>query len=168
VLGFVYPGKGHGEVIAAMAGLPDDVEVVALGCASPGHDALVGRLRAVAAAAGRSFRLTGFLDDEALTGAVASVAVPVVAARAVSASASLGTWLSSGRRPIAVRNGFVAELAARDPGLVTVCEPDELGTAIRRALAEPRSTWRSGPVPWELSMDAVAGAHRALYERLRG
>ena len=168
VLGFVYPGKGHGEVIAATAGLPDDVEVVALGCASPGHDELVRCLRVAAATAGRSFRLTGFLDDEALAGAAATVAVPVVAARAVSASASLGTWLSAGRRPIAVRNGFVAELAARDPELVTICEPDELGAAIRRGLAEPRSTWRTSPVPRELTMDAVAGAHRSLYERLRG
>lgn len=166
VLGFVYPGKGHEEVLAACTRLPADVEVIALGGVSPGHETLVEDLTRAAKRAGRRFRVTGFLHDVELTDAARSVSVPVVAARAPSASASIGTWVAAGRRPVAVRNGFVDELDRRAPGLLAPCRADELAAAVERALRDPASTWRDRPVPDELSEGAVAAAHRDLYRRV--
>jgi len=166
VLGFIYPGKGHDAVLSASAGLPGDVAVVALGRASDGHEDLVGQLHRAAAADERRFRATGFLSDAELAAAVAAADVPVVPARDVSASASLAAWLAGGRRPLVAASAYSAELAALDAGLLVEYQPHELPAALRRALDDPASTHRSGPVPPVLRLDAVAAAHRGLFGRV--
>lgn len=165
ILGFVYPGKGHAGVVAASVGLPADVRIVALGRASDGHDELVRELRVAADVVGRELVVTGYLDDASLAVAVDAIDVPVVPARAMSASASLATWLGAGRRPLARRNGYVSELSRLDPHVVTVVEDGELAAAMRRALEDPASTRRVHGAPAGLGLDAVAAAYRALYRR---
>jgi glycosyltransferase involved in cell wall biosynthesis len=163
VLGFVYPGKGHADVLAACDDLPPDVGVVALGRPSDGHGDLVDELRALATGHGRRFEVTGFLTDHDLATAIEAVDVPVVPARHISASASLADWVAGGRRPLVVDNDYSAELASIDPDLITRYRPHELASALRRALDNPSSTRRSTPVPAVLRLDAVAAAHRALF-----
>lgn len=166
VLGFVYPGKGHADVLDAVTDLPADVAVVVIGRASDGHEDLVDELQRTARRRGRRLDVTGYLSDAAVEQHLWSAGVPVVPARETSASASLGTWIGAGRRPLVARNGYTAELAGRDGALVTLYESDDLVTALRGALDRPATTWRSGPIPPDLGLAAVSRAHLALYARV--
>jgi glycosyltransferase involved in cell wall biosynthesis len=165
VLGFVYPGKGHAEVIAAVRPLPPDVQIVALGRPSDGHQPLVDCLRRTATSIDRRLLVTGFLDDVTLADALHHIDVPVVPARSVSASASTATWIAAGRRPLVARNAYTTELAGYDADLVTLYDPEDLTSAIAQAIDAPSSTRRRGPIPPPLQLSAVAEAHCELYRR---
>ena len=141
VFGFLYPGKGHEEVIAASAGLPPEVEVHAIGEASAGHGSLVEDLERRARAAGRPFRVTGHIPDDRLVETLQRITVPVVAHTHVSASGSLGSWLSAARRPLAPVSRYCSEVADRNPGMLTLYPDAGLADAIRTALDAPASTW---------------------------
>lgn len=142
VLGFVYPGKGHDEVLSALEHLPADVGLRVLGGASPGHEDLLDRLAARARGLGRRLRVDGWVPDDDLPRLLHDVAVPVVAPRHVSASASLATWLAAGRRPVATRNDYSAEVERARPGCLLLVEddPTALAAGLRAALADPAST----------------------------
>lgn len=166
MLGFLYPGKGHDRVVEALAGVPLPVDVLALGRASDGHEDLVGELDRAARRAGHTFRATGFLDDAALTRAAQQVNVPVVAPAHVSASGSVGRWISAGRRPLVTPHPFFEELAARAPWALTLT--DDLPGALRRALEDPAGTWIA-PDEWrttDLPSSAVAAA--VQWEQISG
>jgi len=172
VLGFVYPGKGHADVIDAVGSiLRADVvrlRIEALGTASTGHAELVAMLHGRAARLRCPFAVTGHLSDAALTAALCQVDVPVVPARTVSASASMATWIGAGRRPLVARNGYTEEIA-RFGDVVTLYDPSRPGAladAITWAATDPTRTRRSGPVPDQLTITAVAQAHRRLFDRL--
>lgn len=148
VLGYFYPGKGHDEALAAAvaAGVP---RLTVLGRASEGHaadlDAFVRRADAV----GVSVEVTGWLDDADMAARVARVAVPVIAHRHVSASGSLASWIGWGRRPLAVRNRYVDEMAQLRPGTLAVVESEALAGAIAAARADASSTWHGvAPLPF--------------------
>lgn len=143
LLGFLYPGKGHEEALAALADLPPDVGLLALGRPSPGHDDLVDSLAAQAGSMGRRFAVSGYVPDDELDAALRRAAVPVAPHRHLSASGSIGSWLSAGRRPLVPRSRYVEELAARCPGALWVYddEPGALGAAVAQALADPDRTW---------------------------
>lgn len=144
VLGFLYPGKGHAEVLRALDRLDrPDVAVVALGRPSDGHAWLVDDLRALAGR--RSLEITGYLDDDALDRRIRAVTVPVMAHTHVSASGSLHRWIGCGRRPVTVTNRYTVELASAMPGAVTLT--DDLPAAIELALERPATTWREPGVP---------------------
>ncbi|MEV7757319.1 hypothetical protein AB0O16_06245 [Microbacterium sp. NPDC089180] len=148
VLGYFYPGKGHDEALAAAvaAGVP---RLTVLGRASEGHaadlDAFVRRADAV----GVSVEVTGWLDDADMAARVSRVAVPVIAHRHVSASGSLASWIGWGRRPLAVRNRYVDEMAQLRPGTLAVVESEALAGAIAAARADASSTWHGvAPLPF--------------------
>ncbi|WP_460021866.1 glycosyltransferase family protein, partial [Kineosporia succinea] len=113
VFGYIYPGKGHAELLGEMAGLPGDIGVVALGRAADGHDDLVRNLHG-----DRPFEVTGYLPDADLGRRLREVAVPVVPAPSVSASGSLNTWIAAGRRPLVVDSDYGREFATDCPHLV--------------------------------------------------
>ncbi len=165
VFGFLYPGKGHDRVIAATAGLPTDIEVHAIGEASAGHDDLVDDLTAQAHRLGRRFHLTGHIPDHRMSEVLQRVAVPVVAHTHVSASGSLGSWLSASRRPLAPSNRYTREVADRNPGMLTLYPADGLRDAIVRALDTPDSTWlQEDSVPRPTPAD-TAGAYHDFFRR---
>lgn len=139
VLGFVYPGKGHAETLAAMASLPPSVPLVALGAPSEGHEDLLVDLAEEAAAQGRSFLCTGYVTEEALQDRTRRAGVPVSAHTHISASGSINRWISAGRRPIVTPGAYVGELHRRAPWAVTVA--DDLPAAIAAALDDPMTTW---------------------------
>lgn len=158
VLGWVYPGKGHAEVLAALTGLPDDVGFRVLGGASPGHDDLLGTLDRHARAAGRRMRVDGWVDDADLPALLRDVAVPVFAPRHVSASASLTAWASADRRPVATRSRYTEEVDARAPGALLLVDdtPDALADGVRAVLEDPTLSWRAdGPAPGPTPTDAA-------------
>jgi glycosyltransferase involved in cell wall biosynthesis len=143
VFGFVYPGKGHDDVLAAMAGLPPSVGFLAVGEPSAGHDDLVRSLADTAERAGRRFSVTGYVPDEALAGVLHDVTVPVAHHRHVSASGSINTWIAARRRPLVPVNRYTVEHAERHPGTLTPYPdtPRGLRAALEYAMAEPDSTW---------------------------
>lgn len=164
VFGFIYPGKGHDEVVEATAHLDPDVGVVAIGSPSPGHDDLVDGLRRRADRLGRRFRVTGFVEDEALHATLAAVAVPVAHHRHISASGSIPTWIAAGRRPLAPHGRYIDEFADRSPGVLTTYADGDLVGALRSALAEPTRTWL-GDVDARPSWDDVVTMHREVFAR---
>jgi len=171
VLGFVYPGKGHADVIEASTDLPPDVTVQVLGEASDGHHDMVPALAGLAGRHRRRLAVSGFLDDATLTRALAQVDVPVVPAPTMSASASLGTWIGAGRRPLVAANDYTREVASVGPGLVTLYDPhraNQLAAALSAALADPGSTWHGERIPDVYSWTAVGRSHRCLYRDVAG
>lgn len=145
LLGYIYPGKGHAEAIAAVAGLASagkaGLGVTALGRASAGHEAELAQLVADAAARGVRLTVTGYLGEAALLERCRRAAVPLVAHRHVSASASLNSWVAAGRRPLVPDGRYARELAALRPGTIAIHPPDERAAAIDRARHDPASTW---------------------------
>ena len=163
VLGFVYPGKGHAEVIAAAARHPARPAVVAMGAVSEGHGRLAAELADLARDKGIDFTVTGALTDGEMAAAVAAVTVPMAPNRVVSASGSLLTWLAGGRRPLAARGDYAVEVAACAPEAVWLHDHTRVDDALAAALAEPGLTRLAHPPRWP----DVGAAHAALYDAVR-
>lgn len=182
VIGFFYPGKGHAEVVAAVAGLgaarhdagdrdgsgatrpeADATGVVALGRASSGHEAELQQLVDEAAALGVPFGATGYLDDATLLDRARRASVPVAAHQHVSASGSIATWIAAGRRPLVPDTRYSREMATLRPGTLTLYPDDGLAAAIATALADPASTWLDDDARTLPGLDEVADAYAAWW-----
>jgi hypothetical protein len=183
VIGFFYPGKGHAEVVAAVAGLAaarpdaagdrdnsgatrpdaDATGVVALGRASSGHEAELQQLVDEAAALGVPFGATGYLDDATLLDRARRASVPVAAHQHVSASGSIATWIAAGRRPLVPDTRYSREMAALRPGTLTLYPDGGLAAAIATALADPASTWLDDDARTLPGLDEVADAYAAWW-----
>lgn len=164
VLGFLYPGKGHDVVLEALERLGrPDVGLVALGRPSDGHEWLVDEL--TRRAGGRRLLVTGYLADAALDGWLLAVDVPVMAPTHVSASGSVHRWIGAGRRPVALRTPYTAELEAARPGCLRLT--DDLPAAIGRALDDPADTWLDRSYDWDAA-DAAAAQTAAIVAALAG
>ncbi|MFF8188184.1 glycosyltransferase [Microbacterium sp. NPDC016588] len=164
VLGYFYPGKGHDEALAAAveAGVG---RLTILGRASDGHAADLDAFVRRAADAGVAVAVTGWLDDSEMAERARAVSVPVIAHQHVSASASLTSWIGWGRRPLALRNRYVDEMAALRPGTLLPVEPSALAATVRAAVEDPDATWHSiHPVP--LGPADVARAYLAWWDAL--
>lgn len=164
VLGFVYPGKGHADVVRAAAYLPDRPRVVAAGAVGAGHEPVHDALVALAATLGVELVVTGWLDDAAMDAAARAVTVPVVPGRAVSASGTLATWWAAGRRPLVADGVYATEQARAFPDALVLYEPGGLAAAAAAALADPAATMLTGTRTWP---DAAA-AHQRVYASVQG
>lgn len=161
VLGYLYPGKGHDDVVAALPALPTGVGLLAWGTPSSGHEDLVDALDAQAAALGRTVEVTGWVPDAALPALLRSAVVPVAPHAHLSASGSINLWVAAGRRPLVPRSDYAGELLERSPGCVVVY--DDLPAALAAAWADPRSTWQpEGARPRPTADDAAALVRRVL------
>ena len=169
VLGFFYPGKGHREVVDAVAhlartGAVDPVPpVVALGRASAGHEGELAELAELARERGVTFSSTGFLSDADLLARSRSAAVPVIAHQHVSASGSLTDWLAAGRRPLVLDSAYFREMADLRPGTTTPVPAADLPAAIAHALAHPASTWQDAGAVTRPDLADTARSHLALW-----
>lgn len=161
VLGYLYPGKGHAEVLSALDATDHhEVGLAALGRPSDGHDWLVEDLRR--RAGHRPLEITGYLDDDDLDRRIAEVTVPVVAPTHVSASGSLHRWIGCGRRPVVLDSPYTREVAEHLPG--TMLLTDDLPAALDHALRHPQSTWLIDHRPgWSVD-DAAAAQTTALLQ----
>lgn len=170
VFGFVYPGKGHRQVVRAAATLRrtgTEASVLVVGGAAPGHDDDVEDIRRLAGARDVPIEVTGHLDDDEVTRRLRSVAVPVVAHRNVSASGSLNTWLAAGRRPLVRDGSYAREMAALRPDTVTLFRDDTLADAVAAALRRPGSTWTRPGADLRPHLDDTARAYGAWWRTTR-
>lgn len=167
VLGFVYPGKGVDDVIDAAAVLRrrgHDVGVTNYGAAADGHADVVDTLHRRADAVGVPFAVTGYLPEPDLVRALQRTDVPTAAHRHISASGSVGTWLSVGRRAVVTRGAWVAELEQRHPGSVVIV--DSLVDGLEPALRHPDRTRLATGVRRGASWADTAAAHVLVLEAL--
>ena len=166
VFGFVYPGKGHRQVARAVAalrrgGVPARVRV--LGAAAPAHDDEVEELLRTSRARGVPVEVTGRVPDDHLGRALRRVAVPVVAHRNVSASASLNSWIAEGRRPLVRDGAYAREMAELRPGTITLFDDSTLVPRLEAALHRPASTWIAPGTDLGPGLEATAAAYRAWW-----
>lgn len=145
VLGFLYPGKGHEDLVAALP----EATLRFLGAVSAGHEEWADRL----VASGRNVELTGWLTDDELAGEIGRIAVPVCPHRHFSASGSLMTWLGAGRRVLVTDSDYAREIDAWLPGRVTLVEEGGWRDAVEKHVPEqldpPRYGWSEVANLWE-------------------
>ncbi|WKD57154.1 hypothetical protein CAPI_02950 [Corynebacterium capitovis DSM 44611] len=110
VLGYLYPGKGHEDLISSLGG---SHTLRFLGSVSPGHEDWAKRLAPYA-------EITGWIDDAQLAVEMGRTEVPVCAHRHFSASGSLMTWLGAGRTVLATDSAYTREIDEWLPGRVTL------------------------------------------------
>lgn len=167
ILGYLYPGKGHREVLTELAGLDPPVTVLAIGRPADRHPDLVPELAQLAARHGMSFACTGFVPDAELLGRLRGPVIPVAPHARVSASASIGTWLAAGRRPAVPAGRYAAELDRRMPGSLWPYRPGELRTLVPAAMRDPARTWLAGDVAVGPTTRQVAARYLAWLRRRR-
>lgn len=166
LVGFLYPGKGHREVVDAVAALKAPLSVTGLGRASEGHERDEVALRRHAAAVGVRFEMTGFLPDDELFLRCRTAAVPVAAHQHFSASASINTWLLAGRRPIVLDGPYTREMAELRPGTLTLSTPGRLAESIEQALTHPESTFLDEGTSLRPVLADVAAAYLDWWDEL--
>ncbi|MCS5480350.1 glycosyltransferase [Corynebacterium sp. YIM 101645] len=133
ILGFIYPGKGHDDLIRALAGT--GLEIRALGGVSAGHEDWAAHLQDLAAECGVRLSITGYLSEEELAVEMGRIAVPVCAHRHYSASGSLMTWLGAGRHVLVSDSPYTREMAGRWPGRIGIVS--DWREALLQAAASP-------------------------------
>ena len=154
VLGFLYPGKGHEDLIRALAGTGYRLRF--LGSVSSGHEEWADGLLRRAKDAGLNAEITGWLSDDELAAEMGRTTVPVCAHKHFSASGSLMTWLGAGRHVLATDSDYTREIDAWLPGRITLVDPTAPGgwAAAVDAFAEscpatpPSWTWDDVAAQW--------------------
>ncbi|GAA1171621.1 hypothetical protein CGLAUT_09695 [Corynebacterium glaucum] len=145
VLGFVYPGKGHEDLVAA---LPDK-RLRFLGSVSAGHEKWAQELVRTAG----KVELTGWLDDAAMAREMGRIEVPVCAHRHFSASGSLMTWLGAGRNVLATDSDYTREIDAWLPGRITLVADGAWREAVEalepKVMDPPEYGWADVARGWE-------------------
>lgn len=171
VFGFVYPGKGHRQVVRAAAALRragTPVRVRVLGDAAPGHDDEVEELLRTSRARGVPVEVTGRVPETDVSAALRRVAVPVAAHRNVSASGSVNSWIAAGRRPL-VRDGeYAREMAALRPGTLTLFDDATLVPRLEEALLRPATTWIATGTDLGPRLADTVAAYRAWWASVAG
>lgn len=126
IMGFIYPGKGHRELLESLAKHPAHGirNLRVLGRIADGHEWLADELRSASTRAGIELDITGFLDPVELEQAMLRAGIPVCAHRHFSASGSLMKWLSLGRRVLVADSPYSRELRERWPDLIVLVEND--------------------------------------------
>ncbi|CAN5376216.1 hypothetical protein BH09ACT1_BH09ACT1_21620 [soil metagenome] len=162
IAGYFYPGKGHREVIQALAEMREDgspTRLTGLGAVSEGHEGDYRNLAGEARSVGIEFSMTGYLDRGEYRDRLVEAAVPVAAHQHMSASRSILDWIEAGRRPLVPDTAYIRELAALRPGVLTVYGHGELRDAIGRAFADPDSTGLEPGTDLGYSLDDAAAAY---------
>lgn len=169
VFGYIYPGKGHRQVVRAVAalrrvGVP--ARVLAIGDPASGHPHEIGDLAALADTRAVPLEVTGRVGEAEVDDVLRSVAVPVVAHRNVSASGSLNSWLRAGRRPLLRDGVYAREMAALRLGTATLFTDDRLADAILAAWRRPASTWLDPAVDLRPHLDDSARGYLQWWRTL--
>jgi len=143
IAGYFYPGKGHEEVIAALARLASTgatETLTGLGAISPGHEGEYQQLVAAASAAGIQFAMSGYLDRAEYDRRLATVGVPVAAHTHLSASRSILDWIEAGRRPLVIDTAYAREVAELRPGVLWLYDEHSLVEVLAAASSDAEAT----------------------------
>lgn len=135
ILGYLYPGKGHEDVIEQLAG--SEYRLRFLGQVSAGHEQWAQALCARAEELGVEVEITGWLDDEELAREMGRIEIPVCAHRHFSASGSLMTWLGAGRHVLVSDSAYAREIATHYDEQITLVPRDHWREAIDNAAPTP-------------------------------
>jgi glycosyltransferase involved in cell wall biosynthesis len=170
IAGFVYPGKGHLEAIDAVAAVRDklratgepldEATVVAIGSASPGHEADVELLQRHAVASGVNLEVTGYLDDIAYRAAVSAHGIPLAAHQHLSASRSMLDWVEQGRLPLVADSPYAREMARLRPNTLRLYQPAHLSEHLEDGWRRPGSTRLAPGTPLYPTLTDGALAYR--------
>ena len=166
VFGFVYPGKGHRQVVRAVAALRRAgtmASVRVLGDAAPGHADEVEALVRTSRERGVPVEVTGRVAEDDLVRALRDVSVGVTAHRNVSASGSLNSWIAAGRRPLVRDGSYAREMAALRPGTLNLFDDATLVPCLDAALRRSTSTWTSPSADLGPRLEETAAAYRAWW-----
>lgn len=166
VFGFVYPGKGHRQVVRAVAALRRAgtmASVRVLGDAAPGHADEVEALVRTSRERGVPVEVTGRVAEDDLVRALRDVSVGVTAHRNVSASGSLNSWIAAGRRPLVRDGSYAREMAALRPGTLNLFDDASLVPCLDAALRRPTSTWTSPSADLGPRLEETAAAYQAWW-----
>lgn len=166
VFGFVYPGKGHRQVVRAVAALRRAgtmASVRVIGDAAPGHADEVEALVRTSRERGVPVEVTGRIADDDLVRALRDVSVGVTAHRNVSASGSLNSWIAAGRRPLVRDGSYAREMAALRPGTLDLFDDATLVPCLDAALRRPTSTWTAPGADLGPRLEETAAAYRAWW-----
>lgn len=143
ILGFIYPGKGHEDLIDALEGTSRRLRF--LGSVSAGHEEWARDLAAHA-------EITGWLSEAELAREMGRIEVPVAAHRHFSASGSLMTWLGAGRTVLAADSAYTREIDAWLPGRITLVRDGQWRAAVEeftpREVEPPRYGWAEVAADW--------------------
>lgn len=169
ISGYVYPGKGHLEAIAAAAeaarllraeGAPiARVIVRAIGGPSRGHEGDVAALADRAQGMGVDLEVTGYLEDGAFTEQLLAPGIPVAAHQHVSASRSMLDWVEAGRRPLVVDSRYADEMDRLRPQTSRRFEPSALAGHLMSAWQDPATTWLPAGRSLRPALDDTARSH---------
>lgn len=155
VLGFLYPGKGHEDIIQALAGT--DYRLRFLGAVSQGHEKWADDLVESARSTGLDVEVTGWLGDDDLAAEMGRVSIPVCPHRHFSASGSLMTWLGAGRHVLVTDSDYAQEIDEWLPGRMTLVTDwreaidayaDRLACGESEPLEPPRYGWAEVAAEW--------------------
>lgn len=166
VFGFVYPGKGHQQVLRAAAALRRGgtlVRVRVLGDAAPGHADEMAALLRNGRARGVPVEVTGRVPEAGLARALQDVTVPVAAHRNVSASGSLNSWIAAGRRPLVRDGAYAREMAELRPGTTILFDDATLVPRLQEVLHRPALTWTAPGAELGPGLADTAAAYRAWW-----
>lgn len=151
VLGFLYPGKGHEDIIAALEGTGYRLRF--LGSVSQGHEKWADDLVTDARRRGIDVEVTGWLTDEELALEMGRIEVPVCAHRHFSASGSLMAWLGAGRNVLVSDSAYAREIDAWLPGRLTLVGdggwPESVDKHEPKKMDPPRYGWAEVAKQWE-------------------
>ncbi len=151
VLGFLYPGKGHEDLIEALAGT--DYKLRFLGSVSAGHEKWAEDLVADARRRGLDVEVTGWLTDSELAREMGRIETPVCAHRHFSASGSLMAWLGAGRNVLVSDSDYAREIDAWLPGRMTLVRAGGWKVAVDKhepdIMDPPRYGWAEVARKWE-------------------
>jgi glycosyltransferase involved in cell wall biosynthesis len=174
VLGYIHRRKGHELVVEAISELPEDVKVVFAGKPSPGYERFLERMIALAEhkGLGDHLRVTGYLSEQELEQYLIATDLALCPFKDVSASSSIATWISAGRRILAYDLPLVHELNELVPGAVNTFAPytpSSLARAITDLLYPPGQA--SDPslekLRRKLSIKAMVDKHVETYRGSR-
>lgn len=166
VFGFVYPGKGHQQVLRAAAALRRSgtlVRLRVLGDAAPGHADEVAALVRNGRARGVPVEVTGRVPEASLARALRDVTVPVAAHRNVSASGSLNSWIAAGRRPLVREGAYAREMAELRPGTTILFDDATLVPRLQEVLRRPALTWTAPDADLGPGLADTAAAYRTWW-----
>lgn len=158
VMGFVYPGKGHEELLQSIAGM--NANVRALGGLSTGHDWLEQHLQEIAHTSGVSFEITGYLSEEELQAQMMRTEVPICAHRHFSASGSLMKWISLGRKVLVSDSPYSRELAQIWGDFIVLVSDNQWVQALREL---PADFSRPLPAPTNWTWEHLANGYRKAW-----
>ncbi len=175
IVGFVFDRKRYELAIEALAKLPADTVLCAIGgpLGSESRQYLE-RLKEVAmkAGIGRRFIITGYLDKDAFDSALRASDVFLLPYGEVSASGSLARCVGAGAPIVAQDCDSFREIRDEGAGieLLDTSDTTAFASRINRILNEPGLANRMREANWgyaeRFSLEAVARAFRQWYERL--